>query len=32
MCPFMQIVMHNISQAEMEEGQIQYVMHGKDYE
>ena len=28
----MQVVLHNISQEEVEEGQIQYVLHGKDHE
>ena len=28
----MQIVLHNISQEEVEEGQIQYVLHGKDHD
>ena len=26
----MKVVMHNISQQDMEEGQVQYVMHGKE--
>ena len=25
-------MLHNISQEEVEEGQVQYVLHGKDYE
>lgn len=28
----MQVVLHNITQTDMEEGQQQYVMHGKDVE
>ena len=28
----MQIVLHNISQANVVEGQVQYVPHGKDHE
>ena len=28
----LQVVLHNISQEDMEQGQVQYVMHGKDLE
>ncbi len=32
MLAVLQCVMHNISQQELEEGQVQYVMYGKDHE
>ena len=28
----LQVVLHNISQEDMEQGQVQYMMHGKDLE